>query len=175
MNVRNNLLKVFNQYRVDPNDETSEIAKHFNFKYSSKDGCWVSLPRDVMGQKISDLFKRFLKEYNKHYRVDVAAKEFYQLTDAEIEDMFDELPYYLETFRGKEIYKPNAASFLKERIWKQDYPGKKKRAKPTKLSIDNFKNWESYIAYLPDQSRSAAEAYKDLISFDQFKQMVNGN
>lgn len=175
MKVRENLLKLFNQYKVEPDDQAVEIASQFKFKYSKKESHWISLPREVMGEKMSQLFQRFLKEYNKHYRVDVAAKEFYQLTDDEIEDMFDELPYYLRTFHGKETYKPNAASFLKERIWKQEYPGKPKRQKVIKMPIENFGSWEQYIEHLPENSREAVEAYRDLISFDKFKQLVNGN
>lgn len=175
MKVRENLLKLFNQYQVEPDDQAIEIASQFKFKYSKKDSQWTSLPREIMGEKISQLFQRFLKEYNKHYRVDVAAKEFYQMSDEEIEDMFDELPYYLKTFQGKEIFKPNAANFLKERIWKQEYPGKPKRQKAAKISINNFRSWEQYIEYLPENSRGSAEAYRDLISFDKFKELVNGN
>lgn len=174
MKIKENLIKVFNQYKVEANDETLEIAKHLGFKHTNN-GAWVAITRIVMNEQMSILFKRFLKLYNKHYRVDVAAKEFYQLTDIEIEDMFEELPYYLELYKGRETYKPNAASFLKERIWNQDYPGKRQRVKPTKVSLDDFRDWDSYIAFLPEHSRSFAEAYKDLISFKSFKEMVRGN
>lgn len=175
MNVREKLLNLFNQHQVVPNEDSLYIADYFKFKYSEEDNIWVALQRNIMGEKISALFQRFIKEYNKHYRIAIAAKEFYQLTDEEIEDMFDELPHFLVAYRGKEKYKPNAASFLKERIWKQDYPGKKVRSKAIKLSINDFRSWGQYIAYLPEQSRSAAEAYRELISFDEFKKMVNGN
>ena len=173
MKIRENLIKLFNQYKVEANDETLEIAKHFTFKFSR--GQWVPVTRMVMNEKMSALFQKFLKQYNKHYRVDVAAKEFYQLTDSEIEDMFDELPYYLRTFHGKEMYKPNAATFLKERIWTQDYPNKPHRDRSKKKQVSEYNSWEEYIGSLPENSRDAVVAYRDFMSFDAFKQMVNGN
>jgi predicted CopG family antitoxin len=175
MRVREKLLRVFNHYKVEVNEETLDIAKDFKFKFNSKSSVWESLPREIMGEKISQLFKRFIDEYKKHYRVDVAAKEFYQLSDEEIEDMFDELPYFNKTFIGRETYKPNAANFLKERIWKQDYPNKPQRDRSKKASILTANNWDEYINGLPESQRSAAEAYRQLINFESFKSLVNDN
>jgi hypothetical protein len=174
MRVRDKLLKLFNQYKVEANEDTLDIAKDFKFKYDKKKAEWVSLPREIKGEKISQLFQKFLSQYKKHYRVDVAAKEFYQLTDEEIEDMFDELPYYLQSLQGREIYKVNAASFLKERVWKQDYPNKPKRDRTKKVSIEHASNWDEYINALPEEQRSAAEAYRTIIQFDAFKSLING-
>lgn len=175
MRVRDKLLKVFNQYGVEVNEDTLDIANDFKFRYNKKSEVWESMPREIMGERISQLFKKFIDDYKKHYRVDVAAKEFYQLTDDEIEDMFEELPYYNKTFIGREIYKPNAATFLKEKIWKQDYPNKphRDRSKKTKSILAN--NWDEYISSLPENQRSAAEAYKQLINFESFKALVNDN
>lgn len=175
MRVRDNLLKLFNQYKVEETDESTSIAKDFKFKFSKKDGAWISMPREIMGEKISQLFKKFLDEYKKHYRVDVAAKEFYQLSDSEIEEMFDELPYYNRTFHGREQYKPNAASFLKERIWRQDYPNKPKRDRSKKASIIYATNWDEYINSLPENQRDGIEVYRSLITFESFKALVNDN
>lgn len=175
MRVRDNLLKLFNQYKVEETDESVAIAKDFKFKYSKKDGVWISLPREIMGEKISQLFNRFISEYKKHYRIDVAAKEFYQLSDAEIEDMFDELPYYNRTYTGREQYKPNAASFLKEKIWTQEYPNKPKRDRSKKLGLINATTWDEYINNLPENQREGIEVYKGLISFESFKSLINDN
>jgi hypothetical protein len=175
MKVRDNLLKLFNQYKIEETDEALSIAKDFKFKYSKKESIWVSLPREIMGEKISQLFKRFLDEYKKHYRVDIAAREFYQLSDSEIEEMFDELPYYNRTFTGKEQYKPNAASFLKEKIWRQDYPNKPKRDRSNKSILINSTNWDEYINGLPENQRDGIEVYRNLISFESFKTLVNDN
>jgi hypothetical protein len=174
MKVRENLLKIFNQYQVQPNEESESVAKDFKFKFSKKEKIWISLPREIMGEKMSALFKRFMEQYKKNYRVDVCAKEFYQLNDEEIESMFDELPYYLKSLEGRELYKPNAASFLKERIWTQDYPNKPKRDRTKAISAEDCNSWEQYIAKLPEDQRMAPQAYKDIISFDKFKLLLGG-
>lgn len=175
MRVRQNLLEIFNLYNVLPDDRSLEIAKHFKFEWSTKEATWTAGKREIMGQKISELFQLFLKQYNKHYRTDIAAKEFYQLTDSEIEDMFDELPYYISAYHGNEKYKPNAATFLKEKIWSQDYPNKPKRNKTSNINISSLNSWDEYITYVPDHNKATIEAYRDLMSFDVFKQMISGN
>lgn len=173
MGVRNNLLKVFNDYKVVAEEDTLEIAKQFKFKYSKKTNEWTQLPREIKGETVSKLFQKFMDEYKKNYRFKNAVDAFYQLSDTEIEEMFEELPYYLKTFIGKEMYKPNAASFLKEKIWQQDYPNKPQRDRTKKLSILEASSWDEHILSLPEEQRSAAENYKQLINFEAFKSLIN--
>lgn len=173
MKVKDKLLKLFNDYSVVPDEDTEDIAKQFHFKFSKKTGKWTSLPREIKGEKVSELFNKFIKQYKKNYRYDVAVKYFYQLTDEEIEEMFDELPYYLNTFHGREQFKPNAASFLKEKIWKQDYPYKVQRDRSKKSTdINSASSWDEYIDALPENQKASAEAYRTIIDFDQFKSLI---
>jgi ABC-type dipeptide/oligopeptide/nickel transport system ATPase component len=174
MQVRQNLLAIFNTYRVVPNQSSLEIAKHFKFKWSKSDNMWIAEVREIRGEKISSMFQKFLKQYNKHYRVDVAAKEFYQLSDDDIDSMFDELPYFVTAYHGREKFKPNAASFLKEKIWLQDYPNKPHRDRSKKISINEAESWSQYLGSMPMSQRSTYEAYKELMSFEEFKKLVAG-
>jgi type I site-specific restriction-modification system R (restriction) subunit len=174
MKVKDNLLTIFNRYGVEDDELSQSVAKGFKFKYSKKEKKWISLPREIMGESVSKLFQKFMDEYKKNYRFQNAVKAFYQLTDEDIEDMFDELPFYLKSFQGHEIYKPNAATFLSDKLWKEDYPRKIQRDRSKKVSVTGARNWDEYIAMLPEEQRSAAEAYKDIISFESFKTLING-
>lgn len=174
MDIRNKLLKIFNDYSVTQSEDAESVAKQFNFRYSTRTNEWVKEKRIVKGESVSALFKKFIDQYKKNYRYDLAVKHFYQLSDEDIVEMFDELPYFLNTFHGREQYKPNATSFLREKIWKQDYPYKVQRDRSKKATdIYSSTNWDEYINSLPVEQRASAEAYRTIINFDNFKMLIS--
>lgn len=172
MKVKDNLLTVFNRHNVIEDEVTLSIAKAFKFKFNKKDKKWVSLPRVIMGETVSKLFQKFMDEYKKNYRFQNAVTAFYQLSDEEIEDMFEELPFYLKSFQGHEVYKPNAATFLTERLWKEDYPRKVQRDRTRKPKGLDANNWDEYIDTLSEDQREAVSAWRGLISFEGYKNLL---
>lgn len=151
------------------------IASELKFSY--EDGEWKQSgdPRYVhsLGMKATDVFKKFIKVYNHNYRVDQAVKEFYKLTDDEIIDMMDELPYFNKAYSGHEKFKPTAANFLKGKIWLEDYPRKINRDRSRKKTIHEITTWDEYKAILPKENHDTIESYISLgIKFADFKSMI---
>lgn len=129
-----------------------------------------------LGAKATDIFKQFVKAYDKNYRVDLAVKEFYKLTDDEIVEMMDELPYYNRSFKGEEKFKPIAANFLKGKIWQADYPRKINRDRSKKKTLHEMTTWEEYLEALPKQNIDTIKGYIDLgIKFQDFKNVIIKN
>jgi hypothetical protein len=128
---------------------------------------------EALGMKATDVFKKFIKDYNNNYRVDLAVTEFYKLSDDDIVEMMDELPYFNKSYSGHDKFKPTAANFLKGKIWKEDYPRKINRDRTRKKTIHEITTWEEYKAILPKENRDTIESYISLgIKFEDFKSMI---
>lgn len=162
--------------RDDFFDAEHLVATEAGFESDSHGGWKVKEePRFIhqLGAKTTDVFKQFIKAYDKNYRVDLAVKEFYKLTDDEIVDMMDELPYYNKSFKGEEKFKPTAANFLKGKIWQTDYPRKINRDRSKKKTIHQMTTWEEYMAVLPTQNMETIKGYIDIgIKFEDFKNII---
>ena len=175
--LRRKIAKLLNDLSVPANNsEAKVVAKEFKISYSN--GVWTlnDMPKRFipsLGMSASDAFKRFIKEYKKFYRTSRAVSAFYSLSDDEIADMFDELPYYNRVFLGKETYKPTAENFLTEKIWLDNYPDKPDRDRSKKPKVFGVNSWEEYLSNLTGDQRIAMEPYSETMSFQQFKSLFD--
>ena len=174
--ISKKILQLLNDYSVPYSDKNAcEIAKELKISHTGGVWAYVKQPSrtiDGLGQ-MSDLFKKFTKEYNKHYRTDRSIKFFYALSDEEIREMFDELPFFNKAFEGKTNFKPIVENFLSEKIWRDEYPGKIKRERPKLVRVHDFENWDSYLDALDEEKRDAISIFKDMgMSFDNYKKQA---
>lgn len=182
MNTQTALLQIFNQYQIKPDKSTACLETSFGLtnKKGSIDGDikWSAKaePRMIasLGITAPKALANFCFSYKKRWRMDKVASKFYDLSDNEILDMFNELPFFLKAYSHDDKFMPTAEAFLGEKLWKENYPNKPKGVRVQKNNVA-VEGWDEYLATVPEDIKETYIMFREQgMTFETFKGMMNG-